>query len=172
MRTLLPDPPPPEFEALLEQRARLGLDRRDEVWEGVLHVIPPPSYEHQMVAQQLAELLGPLARAAGLVPLVQEFGLGDRENYRVTDGGLHRPGASGVWHPTAALAIEILSPGDKSWEKLPFYAAHDVDELLILDPAERTITWLALRDGEYRPVQRSGLIELAPGELAQQLDWP
>jgi len=49
----------------------------------------------------------------------------------------------------------------------PFYAAHDVD-----DPAERTITWLALRDGEYRPVQRSGLIELAPGELAQQLDWP
>ena len=29
------------------------------------------------------------------------------------------------------LVIEIVSPGDDTWKKLPFYAAHDVDELLI-----------------------------------------
>jgi len=44
---------------------------------------------------------------------------------------------SGVWHETAALAIEILSPND-TWEKLPFFAVHEVDELLIVDPDERT----------------------------------
>jgi len=30
---------------------------------------------------------------------------------------------------------------------------------LIIDPTERTVIWLALREGEYRPVQRSGLID-------------
>jgi len=40
------------------------------------------------------------------------------------------------------------------------------------DPAERTVTWLALHDGEYRSVQGSGLIELGPGALAEQIDWP
>lgn len=28
---------------------------------------------------------------------------------RVPDGGLHRPGASGTWLPTAALVVEIGS---------------------------------------------------------------
>jgi hypothetical protein len=68
--------------------------------------------------------------------------------------------------------MEILSPGDESLQKLPFYAAHDVDEVLLVDPAERTITWLALRDGEYEPVERSGLIDLGTSELAERLDWP
>ena len=39
MRTLLPDPPPAELQALLERRERLGQDHKDEVWEGVLHVV-------------------------------------------------------------------------------------------------------------------------------------
>ncbi len=89
-----------------------------------------------------------------------------------TDGGLHRPGAAGVWLHTAAVVVEILSPGDESWQKLPFYAAHHVDEVLLVDPAEHTVIWLQLQDGEYKPVQQSGLIELGPSELAQQLDWP
>ncbi len=42
----------------------------------------------------------------------------------------------------------------------------------LVDPAERTTTWLALRDDEYKPVERSGLIGLGPAELTEQLDWP
>lgn len=68
--------------------------------------------------------------------------------------------------------MEILSPGDESRQKLAFYAEHDVDEVLLVDPAERAVTWLALHDGEYQPVQHSGLIELGPAELAERLDWP
>lgn len=133
---------------------------------------PPPSYGHQMIAQQLAELLGPLARQAGLAALVQEFAIGDGDDYRVPDGGLHHPGASGVWHSTAALAIEIISPRDETWDKLDFYAAHQVDELLIVDPQDRRVHWRALQDGEYRPIERSRLIDLGPRELAERIDWP
>jgi len=173
MTTLVLGSPPPELEALLERRRRAGVDRLDEVWQGVLHMVPGPSFEHGRVAQQLAELLGPPARAGGLLPVMHEFNLGESEHdFRVPDGGLHRPGAAGVWLPTAALVVEILSPGDESWQKLGFYAEHAVDEVLLVDPAEREITWLQLHDGEYTPIQHSGLVDLGPTELAAQIDWP
>ena len=173
MSTVVLEQTAPELEALKERRWRAGLDRLDEVWEGVLHMVPAPSYEHARVAQQLAELLGPLARDAGLEPTMNEFNLGESEgDFRVPDGGLHRPGASGVWQPTAALVVEIVSPEDESWQKLPFYAAHGVDELLIVDPQERSVHWLALTEGEYREAERSGLIELGPAELAERIEWP
>jgi Uma2 family endonuclease len=171
MRTLLPDPPPAEIAALLERRKRLGQDRKDEVWEGVLHVVPAPDFRHALITQQLAVLLNGPARAAGLLPAMAEFNLGSTESFRVPDGGLHRPGTAGTWLPTAALVVEILSPGDETWQKLPFYAAHGVDELLIIDPEERRAHWLTLAGATYDPVERSGLIELGPEELAQQIDW-
>lgn len=173
MRTLLPDPAPPEIEAFLDRRKRLGLDRKDEVWEGVYHVVPAPSHSHADLAQQLAEILGPRARAAGLQPTMHEFNLGASEaDFRIPDGGLHRPGAAEMWHPTAALVVEIISPGDETKEKLPFYAAHEVDEILIVDPDARTVEWLALTDGRYEPIERSHLIDLGPAALAEQIDWP
>jgi len=171
MPTLVMDPAPAEIDELIERRRRLGLDHRDEIWNGVYRMNPPPSHEHQAILQQLAEMLGPLARDADLEPLIQEFGLGSSEEYRVPDGGLHRPGATGVWHATAALVIEIVSPGDDTWEKLPFYAAHEVEEALIVDPAEHAVHWLGLANGEYRPIERSALIDLGPSELAGRIDW-
>ncbi len=173
MPTLVLGRPPPELEALLERRRQAGVDRLDEVWQGVRHMVPGPSFEHARVSQQLAELLGPPARAGGLVAAMSEFNLGESEyDFRVPDGGLHRTGAGGVWLATAAVVVEILSPDDESWQKLPFYAEHEVDEVLLVDLAERTVTWLALHHGDYKPVQQSGLIELGPTELAERLDWP
>jgi Uma2 family endonuclease len=162
-----------ELDALKERRRVSGLDRLDEVWEGVLHMVPAPSYEHARIAQQLAEILGPLARDSSLVAAIGEFNLGDSiDDFRVPDGGLHRPGAKGVWLHTAALVVEIVSPDDESWQKLPFFAAHEVDEVLILDPQKRTVDWLGLDDGEYQPIERSGLIDLGPTQLAGRIDWP
>lgn len=173
MRTLLLDPPPAELEALLERRRRSGLDRLDEVWEGVLHLVPAPSGRHADLTQQLAELLGGPARAAGLFPAMGEFNLGESESdFRVPDGGLHRTRPLSTWFATAALVVEIRSPGDETWEKLPFYAAHRVDEVLVIDPETREVHWLALTDRRYEPTERSKLIELGPAELARQIDWP
>ncbi|MGH2717745.1 MAG: Uma2 family endonuclease [Actinomycetota bacterium] len=173
MRAVILDPPSAGLEALLERRRRSGLDRLDEVWEGELHMVPAPSGEHAYVTQQLAELLGGPARAAGLIPTMGGFNLGDsEESYRVPDAGLHRKLPRGVWHSSAALVVEVVSPGDESWEKRPFYAKHQVDELLIVDPSERAVHWLALEDGEYRPIERSRLVDLGPADLASRIDWP
>jgi len=171
--TLVHDPEPIELQRLRERREKLGLDHHDEVWEGVLHLNPPATGEHQCLLEELAETLRPLARRAGLVPLIREFGLGEgKDNYRVPDGGLHRTKPRGVWHATAALVIEVVSPGDETWDKLPFYAAHNVDELLIVDPQERVVHWFALKHSKYEPVQQSALIDLGPAELTKQLTWP
>jgi Uma2 family endonuclease len=173
MPTLVLDPAPRELEQMLERRRRSGLHRLDEVWEGVLHMVPAPTGPHAYIAQQLAERLAGPARARGLVPAMGEFNLGASEDdFRVPDGALHREIPRATWFSTAALVVEIVSPGDESWQKLPFYAAHAVDELLIVDPAERTVHWLGLAEGEYRELERSGLIELSPTELARQIDWP
>ncbi len=173
MRTVILDSPSAGLDELLARRARSGLDRLDEIWDGELHMVPAPGHAHASVAQQLAELLGPAARAAGLEATMHEFNLGENErDFRVPDGGLHRPGAATMWHPTAALVVEIVSPGDESWQKLPFYAAHHVDEVLIADPHTQSVDWLALENDEYRPIQRSGLINLGPVELAGRIQWP
>jgi len=120
----------------------------------------------------LHRVLGPLADARDLVA-VGTIGIGsDKDNYRVPDLALLRAGFMPQWNETAALLVEIISPGDKTWEKLPFYAAHHVDEVLIVDPGKRTIHWLGLTGEEYAPLERSGvLIGLAPEELARQLGW-
>ncbi|MGB8878132.1 MAG: Uma2 family endonuclease [Solirubrobacteraceae bacterium] len=174
MPTLVKDPPPAGFQALLERRRELGQDLLDEMWEGVYHMNPAPAARHAEIAQQLAVFLDAPARAAGLVPMMSIFNLGAPEDYRVPDGGLHRerPGARDVYLATAALVVEIVSPGDQTWEKLEFYAAHQVDELLIVDPAERRVHWLGLTGEGYRPRERSGLIELGSDELARLIDWP
>lgn len=172
MPTLVRDPQPAEFEALLERRRRLGQDLFDEVWEGVLHMNPAPSGRHARIeAQLLAILQGPGAAAGPTV--VGQFNLGENEHdYRVPDGGLHRDFTDRVFYPTAALVIEIVSPGDESWGKLDFYAAHGVEELLIVDPQEKTVSWMGLEAGEYKHLKRSRLIELGASELGARIDWP
>ena len=172
MRTLVVDPPTAGLDELMERRRRSGLDRLDEVWEGIYHMVPAPSGPHGSVEWQLAQLLRPLAERAGLHACGQ-FNLGEGEHdFRVPDGGLHRVPPLVTWYSTAALVLEIVSPGDESWEKLPFYATHDVDEVLIVDLRKRSISWLTLENGEYRPMQHSGLIDLGAQALGEQLDWP
>ena len=172
MATLVRDPQPAEFEALLERRRRLGQDLFDEVWEGVRHMNPAPSGRHARIEAQLLAVLQPLATAAELTVLGQ-FNLGaDEHDYRVPDGGLHRGFTDRVFYPTAALVIEIVSPGDESWGKLDFYAAHRVEELLIVDPQENTVSWMGLEGGECKHLKRSRLIELGAAALAERIDWP
>jgi Uma2 family endonuclease len=171
MRTLVLDPAPPQLQELIAQRQRTGADRHDEVWEGVYHMVPVAGIVHSLVAAQLAALLAASARANGLV-VSAAFNLGVKDDFRVPDLGVHRDPLLVVWVPTAAIAVEVLSPDDDTWKKLPFYAQHDVDELLIVDPAEHSVTWLALREGEYRPSDRSEILDLSADALAERIDWP
>jgi Uma2 family endonuclease len=168
--TLVLDPQPAWVEKLLDERRRSGADRRDEVWEGILHVIPPPSVEHERLAHRLHVLLDPLASAAGLI-VAGTVAIGSEDDYRVPDLALLRPGYAPQWNQTAALVVEIVSPRDDSRQKLPFYAVHDVDEVAIVDPTERSAEWLGLSEaGAYVPTERSRLITIGRTDLVELLD--
>jgi Uma2 family endonuclease len=171
MPTLVLDPPTADFQALLERRRRLGIDLYDEVWEGVLHMVPAPHSTHGKLEQRVSRLLDGPAQAAGL-EVSGPVNIGSAEDYRVPDAALLRQGPDEVYLPTAALVVEIVSPGDESWAKLPFYAAHGVDEVLIVDSQERAVHWLGMQQGAYEPLQRSALMDLGPEQLAGQIAWP
>ena len=68
MRTVPLGDPPAEVQAWLDRRHTLGQDLFDEVWEGEYHAAPAPHRRHGDVDDQLAAILRPRARAAGLWP--------------------------------------------------------------------------------------------------------
>jgi len=171
VRTVILGPPPPEVEELIRSRRRTGADRFDEVWEGDLHMNPAPRIDHGDVAVQLTARMLPLARRRGL-RVTDGFNLGVADDFRIPDAGVHRERQHAVYVPTAALVVEVLSRGDETYEKLPFYATHGVDEVVIADPAGRTLVWLRLVDGAYLETEHSTVLDVAAAELAAQIDWP
>ncbi len=136
-------------ERLLEDRRRKGVDRWDEMWEGVLHMVPPPSGRQQDVARDLFLALAPLAKARRLAPWYETglFRPGVADDYRVPDQTYARPELvtdRGVDGP-ADLVVEIRSPNDETDQKLPWYAALGVREVLVVDP--KTLAVELHRDG-------------------------
>lgn len=172
VRTLVFDPPPPEVEELLERRKRLGLDIYDEVWEGVYHMTPLPRGRHGWLQTQLTRVLGPYAEAAALV-VIGPFNLGDgKDNFRVPDLGLFCEfDPETLYYPTAAIVVEVVSPGDETYDKFDFYAGHEVDEIVVLDPDERRIHMFARVGNEYEPAERSALLDIAASDLEAAIRW-
>jgi Uma2 family endonuclease len=162
---------PAELEAFLERRRALGQDGYDEVWEGVYHVAPMAHAWHGYLDNLLAMLLGPFARAAGLVG-TSAFNFGDPDDFRVPDRGYHRVLPSAVWVPTAAIVVEVISPDDETWAKFDFYALHNVDEICTADPIARELRWFVREGGAYREADTSRLLGVSVGELAGQIEWP
>ncbi len=172
MRTVVLGPPPTELQALLERRQALGIDIFDEVWEGSYHVVPAPNAAHAYLDDVLAVLLHPYAEAAGLVG-TGPFNLGQPDDYRVPDRGYHRGRPRGTWLATAAVVVEILSPDDETFDKFSFYAGHGVDEVLVADPADRSISlWRRASERSYEQVPVSVLLNLAAIELTASIAWP
>lgn len=161
----------PDVEALLAHRRSLGLDLRDEVWDGVYVMAPFAHRRHGRVKSDLVYAVEGRARQVGLRG-GDSFNLGREDDYRVPDAGWHREAADGVFVPSAALVLEVLSPGDQTYAKLDFYAAHGVEELLVADPEERTVRCWHLADGGYLEHPGSALLGLTMDALVDQVRWP
>ncbi|HEY4378048.1 MAG TPA: Uma2 family endonuclease [Acidimicrobiales bacterium] len=171
MRTVVLGPMPSELTELVERRRRLGLDLFDEVWSGEYHVVPAPNGAHADLDTQMAVLLQRYGRPRGLIGW-GIFNLGEPTDFRVPDRGLVRTASTDVWHPTAALVVEILSPHDESLDKLSFYLDHGVEEVVLVDPAVRKVTWLAATDGTYVEVDRSTVLDELTADIAAGIVWP
>lgn len=169
MTTTFRGPVPPVVSDWLARRQALGQDRGDEVWDGRYVVAPEPHGGHEELRLSLAFLLHPAARRLGLRAL-SGMNLGAPADYRCPDGALVA-GPPALWYDTAVLVVEVLSPEDMTFEKLPFYAAHGVQELLVLDWRQRTAQVLALQP-EPHETERSEVLGLTVRGLEQQLDWP
>jgi Uma2 family endonuclease len=141
-------------ESILEERRQLGHDRFDEVWDGVIHMVPFPTTRHACVVTDLSNALDQIATRRGLRCFSQGIGIypagspGHR-NYRGPDcvvvdrKHLSDRGIEGH----AALVVEVISPDDESRKKLSFYAAVGVREVWLVDPAKRSIEVLACDEG-------------------------
>jgi hypothetical protein len=172
MRTVVLGPPPAELQAFIARRHSLGLDGFDEVWKGEYHMAPMAHPFHGYLFQEVSALLRPLVQGAGLISTAA-FNLGQPDDFRVPDGGLHRSLPTTVYVPTAAAVIEIESPDDETWDKLDFYAEHDVSEVLIVSYLSRSVTWLGLAvSGRYEPLDHSRLLGDGTAEFQTKIDWP
>jgi hypothetical protein len=171
MRTVVLGPPPPELAALIARRHQLGLDSYDEVWDGEYHMAPMAHSSHGKLQMVVGFLLEPLAQAAGL-GLIGPFNLGQQDDFRVPDLGLHRDDPNAVWVPAAAMVVEIESPDDETWAKLPFYASRGVEEVLVVSAEQRSVTWLILEGDGYVRSEASRLLGPESASLEARIDWP
>jgi hypothetical protein len=170
--TVLPRERSLEVQAWLEHRRALGQDRFDEVWGGVYHVAPHPTSEHGQVVAELTAMLLPRAKERGL-SFVTSANIGDGNDFRVPDSCVFRSPSSGAWHATAAVVMEAISPDDESLRKVEFYARHEVDEVLVAHPVQRTVRlWQRQASGGYVETGRSDVLDITATDIEAAIDWP
>jgi Uma2 family endonuclease len=158
----------PDLEDRLKaERAATGADRYDEVWEGITFMPPLANNEHQSMRIELAVVahvaLGEKARGR-VYPGVN---VSDREedwldNYRCPDVAVFLPGCLARdcgthWWGGPDFAVEIVSPRDRSLEKLDFYALVGVRELLVIDRDPWRLELYRLHQGQLVSVGHNDL---------------
>lgn len=164
-------PPPAELSDLIARRHARGLDLFDEVWEGTYHVAPAPHPHHGYLDGEVARVIRPYAEAVGLIE-TGPFNLGQPDNYRVPDHGWHRHLPQTAFVASAAIVVDVVSPDDATYEKLPFYARRGVEEVVVVEPDERCVRMLALAGAGYDEAERSALLDLDVAELQAAVHWP
>ena len=125
-------------EWLLEQRREIGIDHLDEMWNGELHLVAMPEPIADYVTTELASALTYLLN--GKLAVRTRTRIGDERDFRVPDVVVMRD-------ETPAVVIEMLGEHEEARDKLPFYAAHGVAEIWLVDPAARTVELHRAIDG-------------------------
>jgi Uma2 family endonuclease len=168
----------PEIEEKLKaQREASGLDRYDEVWEGVYMMAPLANNEHTGIQQRLATAIQNAVGMDSDVYVSAGANVSDREegwldNYRIPDTVVVFPGSVARncgthWCGGPDFAAEVTSPGDRARDKLEFYASIGVRELLVIDRKPWQLELYRLEGGELKFVGRSSLHD--PSLLASEV---
>lgn len=146
--------------SLLDERRATGADRRDEMWDGVLHMNPPPTLDHQDFEYEFEYWLRTHWKASSGGKVFHNTAVARPgrwpHDYRSPDLVLVGPdrfdrlrGTHVEGGPT--VAIEIRSPGDEPYEKLEFYAAVDTAEVWVIHWDTKMPEIHVLTDVGYEP---------------------
>ena len=154
---------------IIHRRRRLGLDRKDEVWNGRYIIMPDPDNVHQEFVAELIFILTLVVKRAKLGNVFPGCNISNREdkwtsNYRVPDVTVflnNNPAENRHTHWLGGpdLAVEIVSDNDKSRKKLDFYASVGTRELIILDRAPWQLELFRLTNGELISVGKSSVTD-------------
>lgn len=156
-------------EHLKAERRDSGGDHWDEVWEGVYFMPPLANNEHQNLATQLAIVIHPALGGRGKIYV--GVNVSDREddwkdNYRCPDVAVFLQGGQAKdcgthWCGGPDFAVEIVSPYDRSREKIPFYSEVGVRELLLIDRDPWNLEWYKRQNDELVLSGQSSLAQPA-----------
>jgi Uma2 family endonuclease len=157
-------------------------DRRCELIEGELHVVPPPAIRHQRVSRRL---LGPLQAHVELNRLGEVFY--SPTGVRFSDETAVEPDLTLVLAAHADrvreqwveappdLVVEILSPGTARRDlvlKRELYQSSSVPEYWVVDPEAQTVEVLTLRAGRYERFGLFGRADRLRSALLPGLEIP
>jgi len=143
---------------LRDHRKRTGADRWDEMWDGVLHLAPVPNREHGDLQFGLRSWIHTHWAKPNGNRVHHEINLatpgGWDKNYRIPDLLLLTPDRFDIDYNThfegaPLVVVEIHSPGDEAYEKLPFYADLGVPEAWIIHRDTKRPENYVLRGGSY-----------------------
>jgi Uma2 family endonuclease len=144
---------------LIAQRKRTGADQWDEMWDGELHMAPAPNRYHQDFEWLLEAYLrlhwapGSGGKVYHQINVTSIGGWPD--DYRVPDLVLLLPPRFSIdkneyFEGGPDVVVEIHSPGDEAYEKLPFYAGVGVSEVWIIHRDTKAPEIHLLRRGKYK----------------------
>ncbi len=134
----------PELSAtLIRDRQTRGIDHHDEVWEGIYVMTPAPNNEHQELVFEIGFVLREIVKMARLGKVLPGTNITDQrddwtQNYRCPDvvvflNDTQAENRETHWLGGPDLAVEIVSSGDQTREKISFYEKVRTRELLIVD---------------------------------------
>jgi Uma2 family endonuclease len=159
---------------LKAERQANGADRFDEVWDGVYVMSPAPNDVHQELIANfifaLKSMVGPACRGSVRPGVnVSDRDVNWEHNYRIPDVSVFLEGGRAQnrdthWVGGPDFIVEIISPDDRSRDKLAFYASIGVRELLLVDRAPWRLELYQLRGEQLVLAGLSSLAE--PASLA------
>lgn len=141
---------------VLRFRQRTGADRFDEMWQGVLHMTPAPSFRHQALALKVTTFFVDAwcPRTGGAVVMRVNVSTAERwdQDYRIPDVSVIRSdrvphGETQFVQPH--VVFEIRSPGDETYDKLPFYAAIGVEAVVVVERDTKAVQVFTAAGGSF-----------------------
>jgi Uma2 family endonuclease len=162
---------------MIDERKARGIDRHDEIWDGTYVIMPPTDNTRQEMIGNFGAVFAALVRESSDGWIYPGINVSDRiegwdDNVRCPDFAVYlssnRAKECGThWCGGPDFAVEIVTTGDHTRDKLSFYGKVNTRELLIVDRSPWRLELFRGVDGKMQSIGCSMLD--APQSLASQV---